>query len=157
MKTPQQIDDWYKNEYHALQAKYGTKWLSEKDHPELLYINERYRALMVIVASGGTPEAATLRHHSIPTSIISELCGDEEASLERRVRPRDKRQAIKEWTEQNVGLVVTPQEVAEVGGVSYATAIKFINESIGTFAKVGRGKYEIRDIKAIREADKQKS
>lgn len=157
MKTPQQIDGWYKSEYQALQKKYGTEWLTERDHPELLYINEKYRAHMVVLASGGTPEAAALRHYSIPSSIISELCGDEEAEMERRVRRKDKRQAIKDWAQENVGLIVTPQDVAEVGDVSYATAIKFINENIGTFVKSGRGKYEIRDIKAAREAEKKKA
>jgi hypothetical protein len=157
MNTTQQIDNWYKNQYQALQTKYATEWLSERDHPELHYINEKYRAHMVILASGGTPEASSLRHYSIPSSIISELCGNEEAEPERRVRQKDKRQAIKDWTQENIGLIVTPQEVADAGDVSYATAIKFINENIGTFIKAGRGKYEIRDIKAQREAEKKKA
>lgn len=157
MNTAQQINDWYQSEYRSLQKKYATQWLTERDHPELLYISEKYRALMVILSSGGTPDATALRYHSIPANIITELCGNEEADPERRVRRKDKRQAIKEWADQNVGAVITPQDVAEVGDVSYATAIKFINENIGTFIKVGRGKYEIRDMKAEREAAKKKA
>ena len=59
---------------------------------------------------------------------------------------------MEDFVRDNIDAVITPKELAEAGDVSYATAIKFINENISTFVKVERGMYLIRDTEAERRA-----
>ena len=146
------IDEEFKAQYRALLAKYGNDSLIPKE--EKFIIGETARAKHVIRINGGVADPHVLSQYSIPQRIIEALCG-EGVTLERRTRRVDKRRAMEQWVSENIGAVVTPQELADAGDVSYATAIKFINENVGTFIKAGRGRYEVRDIKAEREASKK--
>ena len=150
------VDEEFRAEYQALLKKYdGNDSLIPKD--ERFIVTEKHRAMCVIRINEGVADPQVLSRYSIAGSVIRLLCGESAAgeAIARKQGSKDKRKIMTEWAEGNIGEVVTPQEVADAGGVSYATAIKFINENIGTFVKSGRGKYEIRDIKAERQAAKK--
>jgi predicted transcriptional regulator of viral defense system len=79
--------------------------------------------------------------------VIEQLCG-EKPQVERRLKYADRRRMMENWCAENIDSIITPDELAEVGGVSYATAMKFINERIDLFRKVERGRYIVRDLRA---------
>lgn len=61
------------------------------------------------------------------------------------VRRSDKYQAIIDWTQEHVYEEVTPQDVMEVGNISYPTALKLIGDRPDIFRKIKRGLYELRN------------
>jgi hypothetical protein len=66
------------------------------------------------------------------------------------VKRVDKYQSIIDWTQEHLFEQVTPQQVMEVGDISYPTALKFIGDRPDIFRKIKRGLYELRDPQADR-------
>jgi hypothetical protein len=66
------------------------------------------------------------------------------------VKRVEKYQSIIDWTQEHLFEQVTPQQVMEVGDISYPTALKFIGERPDIFRKIKRGLYELRDPQADR-------
>ena len=93
------------------------------------------------------PDPTVLRQYSIMGRVIEKLCG-EKPQVERRLKYSDRRRMMENWCAENIDSIITPDELAEVGGVSYATAMKFINERIDLFLKVERGRYIVRNLRA---------
>lgn len=61
------------------------------------------------------------------------------------VKREDKYQSIIDWTQEHLFEEVTPQDIMEVGNISYPTALKFIGDRPDIFRKIKRGVYELRD------------
>lgn len=143
--TPGAIEAEYKDGYAVLQQKYG-KYAVPKD--EVTLLSEIYRAKYACLAAGShTLDPTIMRQYSIINSVIELLCG-EVPEIERRVKNVDRRRAMEDWCTENIDAIITPNELAEVGGVSYATAIKFINERVDLFRKIERGRYIVRNLRA---------
>jgi hypothetical protein len=66
------------------------------------------------------------------------------------VKRVEKYQSIIDWTQEHLFEQVTPQQIMEVGDISYPTALKFIGDRPDIFRKMKRGLYELRDPKADR-------
>jgi hypothetical protein len=66
------------------------------------------------------------------------------------VKRAEKYQSIIDWTQDHLFEQVTPQQVMEIGDISYPTALKFIGERPDIFRKIKRGLYELRDPRADR-------
>lgn len=66
------------------------------------------------------------------------------------VKRVEKYQSIIDWTQEHLFEQVTPQQVMEVGDISYPTALKFIGDRPDIFRKIKRGLYELRDPQADR-------
>lgn len=66
------------------------------------------------------------------------------------VKREDKYQYIIDWTQEHLYEQVTPQDIMDIGGISYPTALKFIGDHPDIFRKVKRGLYELRDPLADR-------
>lgn len=143
--TPEAIEAEYKDGYTRLQQQYG-KYAVPKD--EVTLLSEIHRAKYACLAAGSsTLDPAIMRQYSIINSVIELLCG-QVPDIERRVKNVDRRRAMENWCAENIDAIITPNELAEVGGVSYATAIKFINERVDLFRKIERGRYIVRNLRA---------
>jgi hypothetical protein len=66
------------------------------------------------------------------------------------VKRVEKYQSIIDWTQEHLYEQVTPQQIMEVGDISYPTALKFIGDRPDIFRKIKRGLYELRDPQADR-------
>lgn len=154
MKTIREIDSQFKDSYSSALKKYGSHHLIPKD--ELLLMGERHRAECVFITTGERSSSA-LRGYSISNRVIEELCGSDSVDPERKMRNADKRKAVMQWMNDNVGSVVTVSDVAEAGQFSEATARKFMNEHITYFLKVSKGSYEVRDPQVDRLKEKEES
>jgi len=152
--TAKEIDTEYKTAYTKLLVNYGSHDSIPKD--ELSYIGETHRAKMVLLTVGGAPDARVLSQYSIPNKVIEAICG-ETYEIQRKVRHADRRRSMETFVRENADAIVTPNELAEAGDVSYSTAMKFINENPLVFTKTERGAYLIRDVEAERKAAMQES
>jgi hypothetical protein len=142
---------WFKSRYQEMQVKYGTSWVTASVASEYELVSETTRAFHVLLSQDSSrPDPSVLRYYSIPQSIIIEICGDVDSDIERRSRRVDKQRVMDDWIKYHIGHVVTPNDLADAGGVSYATAIKVINGHVARFLRVGRGQYEIRDVESER-------
>jgi hypothetical protein len=152
--TAKEIDTEYKTAYTKLLVNYGSHDSIPKD--ELSYIGETHRAKMVLLTVGGAPDARVLSQYSIPNKVIEAICG-ETYEIQRKIRHADRRRSMETFVRENADAIVTPNELAEAGDVSYSTAMKFINENPLVFTKTERGAYLIRDVEAERKAAMQES
>lgn len=150
--TVKEIDQQFKDSYAELLATHQEHSQIPKD--DLLVIGEIYRGQMVIFANNGDKDARLLSQYSIPSKVIEILCG-EAPEIQRKVRNSDKRRAMTDFIRTNADQIITPNDLAEAGDVSYATAIKFINENPLSFIKTERGCYLVRDPEADRRAARE--
>jgi hypothetical protein len=112
----------------------------------------RWEYVKAVARRDGMSLAKAAQHYSIDERVISEH-EFAEVAVEKKSKRSDKYAAIKKFCRDNVGAEVTTQQVADIGGISYPTALKFVTDYPNTFRKTGRGKYEIRDEDADRKAD----
>ncbi len=68
------------------------------------------------------------------------------------VKRVEKYQTIIDWTQEHLFEHITPQQVMDIGNISYPTALKFIGDRPDIFRKMKRGLYELRDPQADRKA-----
>lgn len=146
-----EANDWFKARYQEMQLKYGVDWITADVASEYELVAETTRAFYVLLSQESfRPDPSVLRYYSIPQSIIVEICGGIDVDVERRSRRVDKQRVMDDWIKDHIGHVVSPNDLAEAGGVSYATAIKLINGHAARFLRVGRGQYEVRDVESER-------
>lgn len=142
--TSEAVDAEFKENMAELYEKYGKEQVP-KD--ELLFVSEIYRAKHACLAAGlNQLDASAMRHYSIMGRVVEHLCGSV-SEVERHLKYADRRRIMINWCSENIDAIITPAELAEVGGVSYATAIKFINERVDLFGKVERGRYIVRNLR----------
>lgn len=144
------IDNDYKQAMRELIDHYGDFSLVPHDERDILA--ERHRARLVMAMNDGADVAKTLRFYNVWNSVIAEFVSEEAVLAERRVKRADKYQAIIDWCHDHPYEQVTAPQVAEVGSVSYPTALKFINDRVDLFKKIKRGVYEVRNVKEERAA-----
>lgn len=137
----------YKQAVSVLEAGLGGSLPAElvNDRPEVL------RAAYILTQHRDEPNPVKLlRRYMVAERIIRLCLADGAVEVERTVKRVDKYRAITDWCNAHVYEQVTPVQVAEIGGVSYPTALKFINDRVDLFRRVKRGVYEIRDVRAER-------
>lgn len=150
MATITEIDNDYKKAMRDLIDRYGDFTLVPREERDILC--ERHRARIILSMNEGEDVAKTLRFYSIIGSVIAEFVSEDALLGERRVKRADKYQAIIDWCHDHPYEQTTANDVAEIGGVSYPTALKFINDRVDLFKKVKRGVYEVRNVKEERAA-----
>lgn len=119
-------------------------------------LSERDRARYCSAANPGWSAKELVSYYSIDQSIATEVFGTVDVSILARTKRADKYEAIWKWCGENVFAQVTPKEIAEIGDISYPTALKLVGDRVDFFRKVKHGLYEVRDPKADREAEKNK-
>ena len=143
----------YKREMQRLKEEYGD-W-SAVPKEEQHFLGEKVRLMACIAINPNWTVEEVVSHYSVDRRVAHELFGiEKDTQLSRRTKRSDKYDALNKWLAENVYAEVTPQELSEVGGLSYQTVLKFITDNPNTFRKLQRGKYEVRDEKADRQAGK---
>lgn len=150
--TSQEIKDEFVADHEELIEEYGDATSIPSDLRFLL--NERVRARYCVMTNPTWTPEQIVSYYSIDRRIAEELFGVDKEAVSRKPKRADKYDAIKKWCAENVFAEVTPNELAEVGELSYQTVLKYIADNPHTFRKIGRGKYEVRDAQADREAGK---
>lgn len=150
--TSEQIKAEYTGSHNELMEKYGDPTNIPRDDKFL--IGERMRARYCVQTNPSWTPEQIVSYYSIDRRVAQELFGVDKEAVAKKQKRVDKYDAIKEWCAENVFAEVTPVQLAEIGEISYQTALKYIDNNPHTFRKVGRGKYEVRDPKADREAGK---
>lgn len=137
-----EINSEYQDNVQRLITLYGemAMWgAAPKD--EVDFINELCRARFVLLLNPDDPTA--LRKNAVAQKVIDFL-GVDSGEI-RKERRSDKYGKILEWCANNRYHQVTAEQVAEVGDMSYATALKFMKSRPDLFHQLKRGLYEVRD------------
>jgi hypothetical protein len=145
-------------------AQYGSH--SSTPASEASAIGEMVRAIYVLQVwqrdGGQGSPVKTLHNYAITESTINKVVeryfdGDaQEASISPTPKRANKYGAFEQWAESHLFEQFTTEQLVEQSGFSYATTLKYIQES-PTFRKVKKGLWEVRDAKADREAEKKSS
>lgn len=140
----------YQQEWANLIEQYGDKHSVPREASSVL--SETLRAYHVIEANPDANPASVLRQYGVATAIIERILGETPDDHQPRKRRADKYQAIIDWCHEHALEQTSAEALAEIGDVSYQTALKFINDRVDLFRKIKRGVYEVRDVKAERAA-----
>lgn len=138
----------YKQTYEQLITQYGRASLIPKD--VAFNLHEQLRAHYILTSHPDGNPASTLRSYGVPASLIATILGETPDAHQRRQRRSDKYQSMIDWCLDHPLEQTSADALAEIGDVSYPTALKFINDRIDLFRKVKRGIYEVRDVKTER-------
>lgn len=99
-----------------------------------------------------TPQELTA-YYSIDRTVSALVFGIiDQPKKTKRANPQ---QAAMTWAGNNVFAEITSKQLAEQIGASIPTALKIIDGRPDVFRKLGRGKWEVRDAVADRQADKK--
>lgn len=143
----------YQLAWDELQEEYGDWTMIPKE--DRFIISERLRAAYCLSTAGEVRNPVeVMKYYSIDRKVWDFFIDEVPEDMNKRVKRADKYQAILDWTQDKLFEQITPQDVMDVGEISYPTALKFISDNPHVFRKLKRGLYEIRDPKADREAEK---
>lgn len=151
--TSQQIKDEFVADHDELLKEYGDATSIPRELT--FFLNERVRARYCVQTNPTWTPEQIVSYYSIDRRVAQDLFGVDKENVSKKPKRADKYDAIKKWCDENVFAEVTANDLAEIGEISYQTALKYIADNPHTFRKIGRGKYEVRDPKADREAGKQ--
>ena len=139
------------------------KWMSgvsDDDAPEISRVNEKVRALWVLkITHGSMRPSSAMSLYMIRPDIAEEVLTEFSVleSVPAQKPRRDKYSAIQEWCKENVSAHTSPKELAEIGEISYPTALKYISDHPDVFWKIGHGAYEVRDPEQDRKDARKQS
>lgn len=157
MKTPIPTPDasiQYKEAFTALIEEYGDASRIPPD--EVFLVGEEARFHYCVATQPTWTLTEVIRHYSIDKRVAALFIGEDKATAapERKQKRSEKYSAIFDYVDEHIFEQVTPNQIAEIGGVSYPTALKVIESRPDIFRKIKRGLYELRDAQADRKAQK---
>jgi hypothetical protein len=114
----------------------------------------RWEYVKQVAAQEGMSLSRAIAYYSIDAKVVSPDESQTSHVLEKKEKRADKYEAILKWCSENVFTETTCEEIAQIGSISYPTALKFIKDRPDLFRKNRRGVYEVRDPKSDREAEK---
>lgn len=138
--TPAEINATYKDKFHS-------------DPDNRAFWAEWMRAQFCLIVGDPNNPMDTLKSYNVTADVITHILGREPSAPEPRQKRADKYQNIIDWCMDNHLFQTDANHVAEVGGVSYATAIKFIKDRPDLFFRIKKGVYEVRNPKIMREEE----
>ena len=160
--TDQAVNNNHKQMWDKAKEEYGDAFRVPQD--VATKINETTRALYALQiwhrgGATGNP-AKFLATYSIYPDVLMEVvrdyCSIEIDSMEdvivKTEKRSDKYDAFIDWSKAHLFEQYTTEQLVEISGFSYPTALKFIQDS-PVFRKIKKGLWEIRDPKADREAE----
>lgn len=142
-----------KRDWAEAAEEHGDVFLIPKQLKEKLA--ERDRARMCAVTNPSWSVKELVSYYSIDQRVAAEIFGVDQVVPDKKVRRSEKYGAVYTWCQENVLAQVSPNQIAEIGEISYPTALKLINDRPDIFRKIKRGLFEVRDPKADREAEKK--
>jgi hypothetical protein len=123
-------------------------------------ISDRTRGLYILKGWDGKGSAARLLgsysvNERTIISLVQEYCGEDidEIVIAPKEKRVDKYDKLVSWAKQNIFVQKTTEELVEIGGFSYQTTLKFVQDS-PYFRKVKKGLWEVRDPASDRSLDK---
>lgn len=114
---------------------------------------QRWEYVKQIAHRDGMSLAKAAQYYSIDTKVVGADEFSEIVISEKKGKRKDKYSQADKFISENVYEIISPAQLAEVSGFSYATAVKYINDHPHHFRKVQRGQYEIRDPKLDKERE----
>ena len=99
-----------------------------------------------------TPQELSV-YYSIDRSVSALVFGI--IDQPKKTKRANHREAALDWAGNNLFAEITSQQLADLIGASLPTALKIIDSRPDVFRKLGRGKWEVRDATADRQADKK--
>jgi hypothetical protein len=153
--TPEQLEALHTGneaEFARLvNAEFKRNFKNDPEHRDLH--GEILRAKWVLFTNKEGNWTTTLSKYLVKSNVIQMLTG-EQVSPERRERRSDKYQKLIDWCKENHLVQITPAQLAEVGCISYPTALKFIADRPDLLVKIKRGIYECRNPEIVRKEEK---
>jgi len=138
--TPTDINDTCQTKFHS-------------DPDQRAFWAEWMRAQFCLIVTGGQDPMGTLKSYNVTADVIQHILGEAPPAPEPKQKRSDKYQNIIDWCMDNHLYQTDANEVADIGGVSYATAIKFIKDRPDLFFRIKKGVYEVRNPKIVREEE----
>ena len=138
--TPEQINNEYKTKFHS-------------DPDNRPFWAEVMRGKFVLLANDGAEPMFVLKQYNVQPDVIQHLTGELPTPPEPKAKMVDKYQSVIDWCLANHLVQTDANTVAEIGDISYASALKFIKDRPDLFYRVKRGLYEVRNPKLFREQE----
>lgn len=151
--TPTEIDAEFKAAFAELVKKYGKYTIPYQEAARIADIARAKHVMLISQERALGAPARVMRDYGVPEPVIKELIG-EVPEIEKKTKRADKYKSIFDWCNNNPGKETTVYEVAEVGGVSYATANQVVKDRIDYFKRVKKGLYIIRNPQQERAEEK---
>lgn len=132
-----------------IETEYKTKFWEEPENRA--HNAEILRAKWVLWTERNRPDILdVLRAYNVQNAVIQELVGETPLPPAPKERRADKYDKLVDWCKNNHLYQTNANEVAEVGEISYPTALKFIKDRPDLFYKIKKGVYEVRNPDVIR-------
>jgi len=138
--TPAEINAEYKRKFH-------------EDPENRSFWAEWMRAQFCLIVGDSNHPMETLKQYNVLPDVIKAILGEAPPPPEPKAKRSDKYQNLIDWCMDNHLLQTDANEIAEVGDMSYATAIKFIKDRPDLFFRIKKGLYEVRNPKIFREEE----
>jgi hypothetical protein len=117
--------------------------------------SEIYRARWALWYNPDKDPKRVLVTYNVSDSVMKLILGEGvEVLPEKKVKRQDKYQTIVDWCMANHLVQVSVGTIAELGSVSYPTALKFIKDRPDLFYKIKKGVYEVRNPTIVRQEEK---
>lgn len=117
------------------------------------YYSEVARARFILLGNPTDNPVTILQRNLVPHNVITAVTG-EQPTVAKRERRADKYKKLTDWCKDHHAEQVTVAQIAEIGDLSYPTALKFVNDRPDMFYKIKRGLYEARNPEIMRAAEK---
>jgi len=131
--TPSSINEEFKRNYNRDPDNY---WLW----------SDISRARFILLREPDKPPVRLLKANNVCSEAIRIVTGQKaDETPEKRERRDDKYQKVIDWCMSNHLLQTDAQTVADIGGFSYTTALKFIKDRPDLFYRIKKGLYEARN------------
>lgn len=140
----------------TLSINYINETYKEKFHSEpenRAFWAEWMRAQFCLIVGDANNPMDTLKQYNVTAEVITHILGREPSAPEPKQKRADKYQNLIDWCMENHLLQTDANKIAEVGEMSYATAIKFIKDRPDLFFRIKKGLYEVRNPKIFREEE----
>jgi len=147
--TPTLVEQEHHRQYGQLREKYGDDSWSSLPLMERSRADRVVHAMYVLMYWDGRGSALRLlKGYNIPTDVCAEVIerfcdGDEEVTEapKRKLKMADRYRVLDKWAFDHPLEQITPVEMGEISGLSYASIMKFVKTS-PRFSKVKNGLYE---------------
>jgi len=134
-----------------IEDEYKTKFHEEPEN--CAFWAEVMRARWSLFTNKSDDPMTVAKSYNVQPEVAKFLLGAEPTLTEPKPKMVDKYHSIVDWCKENHLLQTDANKIAEVGEISYASALKFIKDRPDLFFKIKKGLYEVRDPKIMREQE----
>jgi len=136
-----------------IEGEYRQKFFEEPERRA--FWAEVMRARWCLHANPEENAMETLKSYNVLADVIQHLLGELPPPPQAKPKRADKYQTVIDWCMENHLMQVTGTDIAEIGGFSYGTAMKFIKDRPDLFFRLKKGLYEARNPETMRAQENQ--